>query len=235
MIKLSAGFIMLLKIGLLAGIVAVYLLIPGIREFMLTGISFIKERNFYDLKEFVLTFGVWAPVCSILLMTLQSLIPFVPGLVITVANAWIFGWQYGAVYSWTGALCGALLDFGIARWYGRPVVRHIVSSRYLELVDGYLHKNGVVAILLTRVIPVLPFKVVSFGAGLTAIPVRLFIFTTAAGQTPGIILYSILGQNLMHGTYAILLVTCLLMVIAGFLYYYRDGLEKYFCHLYYDR
>jgi uncharacterized membrane protein YdjX (TVP38/TMEM64 family) len=218
----------LLKIGVLILIIAAYFFIPGIKEFILTGTGSLKNRQFHELKEFVLSYGVWAPVTSIALMATQSLVPFVPGLLITVTNAWIFGWQYGAIYSWLGALIGAVLDFGVARWYGRPLVEKIVNHRYLQAMDEHLHQHGILAVLITRIIPVLPFKVISYGAGLTIIPIRQFIIATGIGQTPGIILYSILGQNLLHSLQATLIVTALLIVAAMLVYYYRMDIERYF-------
>lgn len=220
----------IMKIGAMLVLAAAFFFLPGVREFMLTGISFLQQCNFHELRGFILDYGAWAPLTSIALMSLQSLVPFVPGLVITVANAWIFGWHYGAVYSWIGALIGALLDFCIARWYGRPLVERMMKKTYLRLVDSYLQKHGVVAILISRIIPVIPFKMISFGAGLTVIPVRQFVIATATGQIPGIVLYSILGQNLLNNAYAMLVATGLLLGVAALVYYYRVRLENYFMH-----
>ncbi|MEG6585976.1 TVP38/TMEM64 family protein [Dendrosporobacter sp. 1207_IL3150] len=219
---------LLLKIGVLVLIIAAYMFLPGIEEFVVTGIGFLKSRDFYGLRLFVLSYGIWAPVTSIVLMAIQSLVPFVPGVVITIANAWIFGWQYGAIYSWIGALIGAVLDFGIARWYGRPVVENIINNKYLQIVDKYLTRHGILAVLITRIIPILPFKVISYSAGLTLIPSRQFIIATGIGQMPGIILYSIIGQNLNHSLDTALLITILLIFVAILVYHNRVSIERYF-------
>lgn len=217
-----------LKLCVLALVIAAYYFIPGIQDFIRVGTKSLKNHEFNELKAFVLSYGVLAPVTSIILMAMQSLVPFVPGLVITVTNAWVFGWQYGALYSWIGALIGAVLDFGIARWYGRPLIERIIALRHLQAVDEHLQKHGILAVLMTRIIPVIPFKIISYGAGLTVIPVRQFVIATGIGQTPGIILYSILGQNLIHSFYSTILVTMLLVGAAILVYYYRVGIEKYF-------
>lgn len=217
-----------IKIGVLILSAAAYLFMPGVRELALTGLKSLKQCDFQAFRAFILGYGALAPLTSIALMALQSLVPFVPGLVITVANAWIFGWHYGAVYSWIGALLGALLDFYIARWYGRPLVERIVKKAYLRLVDNYLQRHGVLAVLISRVIPVVPFKIISFGAGLTIIPVRQYCAATAIGQTPGIVLYSVLGQDLIHNVYTLIIATCLLSGAAGLVYYCRARIEKCF-------
>lgn len=216
-----------LRIGVLGLIIASYYLCPGIADFVSTGITYLKLRDFEGLRQFILAYGIWAPLTSIALMTIQSMIPLVPGLAITITNAWIFGWEYGALYSWIGALCGAILDFGIARWYGRPVVERFIEIRYLDTTDKFFKKHGVLSVFITRLTPVIPFKVVSYGAGLTAMPLGEFIIATGLGQTPAIILYSILGQNLTKSIQVTIAVSSLLLIAAIAAYHYRDIIEKH--------
>lgn len=215
-----------LKIIVLAFAITAYYLLPGLQEFVSTGIGYLRVRNFEGLREFILSYGIWAPIISIALMTIQSAVPLVPGIAITITNAWIFGWHYGALYSWAGALLGATLDFGIARWYGRPVVERFVNPKYLCLTDKFFHRHGILAVFITRITPIIPFKVISYGAGLTALTLAEFMAATGIGQTPAIVLYSILGQNLTKSIKATIAVTSLLIVAGAVLYYYREAIER---------
>lgn len=210
----------------LAGAVAAYFFVPGVQEFVATGVGFLHHRDFDGLRVFILSYGLWAPVTSIALMTVQSMVPLVPGLAITITNAWIFGWEYGALYSWLGALAGAALDFGIARWYGRPVVEKFVRPKYLDLTDQFFKRHGVLAVFVTRLTPVIPFKVISYGAGLTAISFRQYVMATGIGQTPAIALYSYLGQHLSRGIRWAILITTLLILASVLVYYYRNEIER---------
>lgn len=210
----------------LAAAVAVYFCVPGVGEFVSTGVGYLHNRDFEGLRTFILSYGVWAPLTSIALMTVQSMVPLVPGLAITITNAWVFGWEYGAVYSWIGALAGAALDFGIARWYGRPVVERFVNPRYLNLTDQFFRRHGVLAVFITRLTPVIPFKVISYGAGLTAITFQQYVVATGVGQTPAIMLYSFLGQHLTSSIRWAILVTTLLILVTLLVYYYRNEIER---------
>jgi len=218
----------IVKLGVLALALAAYFYLPGIQEFITSGLSYLRLRNFEGLRQFILSYGVWAPMTSILLMAVQSMVPLVPGIAITITNAWIFGWELGALYSWIGALLGATLDFAIARWYGRPVVERFISGEMLDKTDGFFKRNGVLAVFITRLTPIVPFKVVSYGAGLTKMSPLRFIIATGIGQTPAIVLYSFLGQNLTRSLRATIAVTSLLMALGFTAYYFRDTLEKYF-------
>ena len=217
-----------IKVGVLLGAVAAYYCLPGVQNFILTGIGYLQSHDFQGLRQFILAYGLWAPLVSIILMTLQSMVPLVPGLAITVTNAWIFGWEYGALYSWIGALLGAGLDFGIARWYGRPVVEKVVSSRYLDITDRFFRRHGVIAVFISRLTPIIPFKVISYGAGLTAIPVGKYLVATAIGQAPAIVIYSLLTQSLYHSLFSAALATFLLAVVGVGVYYFRGHIRSYF-------
>ncbi|EGO63230.1 TVP38/TMEM64 family protein [Acetonema longum] len=217
-----------LKLGLLLLAITACYYVPCINEFITTGTAFLHQKDFSGLKQFILSYGVWAPVTSIALMTLQSLVPLVPGLIITIANAWIFGWQYGSLYSWIGALIGAFLDFGLARWYGRPLVECTVSRRHLDMVDQFFKKYGILAVFITRLIPIIPFKVVSYGVGLTAISWCQYLIATGIGQTPAIVLYSVLSQDLARNYRLAAVVTVLLLAVGWGAYYGRERLAQIF-------
>jgi uncharacterized membrane protein YdjX (TVP38/TMEM64 family) len=216
------------RIGVVIVAIVAYLYLPGIPQFLEDGITYLWYRDFEGLRQFILAYGLWAPVCSILLMTLQSLVPFVPGLAITITNAWIFGWQYGAIYSWMGALMGASLDFGIARWYGRPVVEKFVDVKCLKIMNTFLQRHGILSVFITRLTPIIPFKVVSYGVGLSTLSFAQFVIATAIGQAPAILLYSIIGQNITHSAHATIMIASVLIIIAAIVHYYRDDLERRF-------
>jgi uncharacterized membrane protein YdjX (TVP38/TMEM64 family) len=101
----------------------------------------------------------------------------------------------------------------------------------LDIFDAFFFRHGIIAVFITRLTPIVPFKVVSYGAGLTTIPLCQFVFATGVGQTPAIILYSILGQNLVKNLFATVIITILLVVAGLAAYRYRETLENlFFCN-----
>ena len=132
------------------------------------------------------------------------------------------------MYSWIGALLGAVLDFWVARWYGRLVIEWFVNIKYINMTDLFLKKYGLLAVFFTRLTPVIPFKVVSYGAGLTNMSLWRFVIATAIGQTPATILYSILGQHITHNMRITIAVTLLLISICAVTYYYRQEIKHRF-------
>ena len=120
------------------------------------------------------------------------------------------------------------MDFGIARWYGRPLVERIVKPRYLLIIDRFFQRNGVLAVFITRLTPVIPFKAVSYGSGLTSISIWYYLLATGIGQTPAIVLYSVLGQQLARNVYKMVAITTLMALAGLLLFFYWEKIERFF-------
>ena len=195
-----------------------YYFIPAFQSFTAESFRYLREYNFHGLKDYLLSYGKLAPIVSVLLMILQSVVPFVPGVLMTITNAWLFGWIMGSMYSGIGALLGAVLDFYIARWYGKSCFEYMAGERYVRKLDYYVQKHGAMAVFVTRLMPIIPFKVISYSAGLSKMNVRLFIMVTFLGQMPAIILYSILGENIFNHIYLVGIITIFFCVVVVILF-----------------
>ena len=52
-----------------------------------------------------------------------------------MANGMLYGALWGTVITWSGAMLGAWLAFGLARWLGRPFVLAMVPERHHRALD----------------------------------------------------------------------------------------------------
>ena len=152
-----------------------------------------------SLKEYILSFGVWAPIISFILMILQSIAAPLPAFLITFANAALFGWVKGAILSWSSAMVGAAVCFFIAKYLGRDVVEKLTSKFAIESVDSFFDKYGKHTILIARLLPFISFDLVSYAAGLTSMSFISFFVATGIGQLPATIVYSYVGGMLTGG------------------------------------
>ncbi len=186
----------LLKIGILAVFSLSYLFMKPLHNAINQAFFMLRMVNVDAIKGYILSFGIWAPIISFLLMVFQSVIAPLPAFVITFANAGLFGWWKGAVLSWSSAMVGAVLCFYIARFYGRSVVEKLTSKYALESVDVFFDKYGKYAILVARLLPFVSFDIVSYAAGLTSMSFWSFFWATGLGQLPATIVYSYVGGML---------------------------------------
>jgi uncharacterized membrane protein YdjX (TVP38/TMEM64 family) len=124
----------------------------------------------------------------------------VPGTMISVAGALLFGPYEGTLHTWIGACLGAGLAFLVARWLGRPFVVKLFNSR-LNAFDAYVEGRGFWGVLVLRLLPIFPFNLINYGTGLTSVRYRDFLFATMIGIVPGTFVYQYLfasvGQRIL--------------------------------------
>lgn len=185
------------KIGLLAIPVLLFFLVPMFQDVIQNAAKVLSRVDVDVAREYILSFGIWAPVVSFFLMVFQSLAAPLPAFVITFANAGLFGWIKGAALSWSSAMAGAILCFAIARLYGRTVVEKFTTRRALKEVDIFFEKYGKWAVLIARLLPFVSFDMVSYAAGLTAMGWWEFFWATGLGQLPATLVYSYVGDMLV--------------------------------------
>lgn len=176
-----------------------YIAAPELRRvlddglYLMTDVSNV-ESAVKQLRDYLLGFGVWAPVVSALLMVIQAVIAPIPAFMITFTNGLLFGWMWGAALSWSSAMAGAALCFWLTRVLARPVVEKLAGgNRGLEIFDVFSQRYGMHSILIARLLPFVPFDPISYGAGLTKMRFWPFFVATAIGQLPATLLYSWLG------------------------------------------
>lgn len=146
-------------------------------------------------REYIASYGVLAPIVSAILMIFQSVIAPLPAFLITFANGLLFGVWWGAALSWSSAMLGAALCFFIARVLGRPVIVKLLSETAVNTSDQFFQRYGKHAVLIARLVPVISFDVISYGAGLTDMRFLGFAVATGIGQLPATLLYSYLGDR----------------------------------------
>ena len=183
-------------LALTALLALLYWLWPSFRAGVRHALEVISKANIEAFRQYLVSFGIWAPIVSALVMVLQAVLFPLPAFIVTITNGLLFGAFWGTLLSWSSAMVGAAICYAIARVLGRPAVERLVSKRALAAADRFFQRYGSHSVLIARLIPVVSFDVVSYIAGTTSISFTSFLVATGIGQLPATILYSILGQKL---------------------------------------
>ncbi len=194
--KLSGNTLKFLIVGI--AILCLVLFFRQIQEFLLELITAFKSIE--TAREYIASYGLFAPFISATLMIFQSVIAPLPAFLITIANGALFGFWWGMSLSWGSAMLGAALCFYISRFLGAKHVARIVSQPVVHKTDQFIQKYGNYAILIARLIPYIPFDVVSYAAGLTRIRFIGFWLATGIGQLPATAVYTYLGNRISTHT-----------------------------------
>jgi len=128
-----------------------------------------------------------------------ALVPltFFPDSILAIASGLVFGFYKGYIYTTIGALIGGSLAFFIARYLGYDLVKKI-SNEKLSNLDKLINENGFYIIFLLRLIPLFPFDVISYGAGLTNVKYKHFLLATLFGTIPGIAVFTNIGAQALN-------------------------------------
>lgn len=131
-----------------------------------------------------------------LLMTIESsFIPFPSEVVVppaaylacTTGDMSVTGVTFMATL---GAICGALINYYLAMWIGRPIVYAFASSRFghaclvtpekVKKAEDYFDAHGAVSTFVGRLIPAVR-QLISIPAGLARMNVWVFVLFTGLG------------------------------------------------------
>lgn len=194
MFKNKRSFI--IKFSIILACILTYFLIQPVNAAINKAFYILKMMDIEAIKEYLLSFGIWAPVVSFLLMVFQSVIAPLPAFLITFANAGLFGWIKGALLSWSSAMAGATLCFFIAKFLGRNTVEKLTSKSAIKKTDVFFDKYGKYTVLIARLLPFISFDIISYAAGLTSMGFWSFFIATGIGQLPATLVYSYIGGML---------------------------------------
>jgi uncharacterized membrane protein YdjX (TVP38/TMEM64 family) len=115
--------------------------------------------------------------------TLILLAP-VPRTAVTVLVGVVAGFWPGFLVASAASFLAAAAAFGLSRGLGRAAVTRLAGHRLARL-DNLLGDRGFVAVLVARLLPVVPFAVCSYGAGLVGVRLRPYLLATAVALPAG--------------------------------------------------
>jgi uncharacterized membrane protein YdjX (TVP38/TMEM64 family) len=107
----------------------------------------------------------------------------------------LFGTAVGTPLALAGVTAAGLTQMFVARRLAAGHHGALLPQR-TRGVERFLTENGAVAVMESRIVPVLPFGIVNFSAGLTTMPYRDLALGTIVGAAPKAFAYVALGGNL---------------------------------------
>lgn len=138
--------------------------------------------------------GVWfAPLVIATIYVLGGFLMF-PVTVLIVATGLAFGAAYGFAYALLGAELSALASYAVGHYLGHDAIKRL-SDRWVARASRFLGRQGLLAIITLRIVPVAPFTVVNLVAGASHISVRDFALGTLLGMVPGTLVLVILSDQ----------------------------------------
>jgi uncharacterized membrane protein YdjX (TVP38/TMEM64 family) len=143
--------------------------------------------------------GIFAVLGSLIISTVIAITGVLPSIFVTGANIILFGIYYGILLSWLGEVIGAAVSFHLYR-FGIKKRTDQAAEKY-ELLKKIRNSKGARAGLLifqARLIPFIPSGIVTFVGAISSLDIRTFLFATAFGKLPSIMLETLISYDLIN-------------------------------------
>ena len=158
------------------------------------GIALLSGIDRSQLQLWLQQMGIWAPVLYILIYSIAT-ICILPSTPLNLTGGAIFGSVWGTVWTSIAAILAAVLAFGFSRTIGRSFVAQKLAGKW-ESIDREMQQGGFFYMFAIRLLPLIPYGIVNFAAGLTSIKFRDYLLGTLLGTVPGILPFVMMGAGL---------------------------------------
>ena len=165
-----------------------------------------------EARDFADELGPLAAVLYVPLFVVANFI--VPWVILAGAAGLLFGTAAGTPLALAGLTAAALAQMAIARWLAAGHHGRLLPER-ARRVENFLTENGAVAVMESRIVPVLPYGLVNYSAGLTRLTYRDMALGTLIGAAPKVFAYTALGGNLDDLTSPEAITAFVLLVLLG--------------------
>lgn len=163
-------------IALLAGLV---LAIPDLRDAFSAAIQGDHEQ----VREEIDSLGAAGPLLILALALIHTVV-FYPAEIVDAAAGYAYGFGPALALTMIGWILSGLLCHAIGSSVARPLLDRWLGEERFERIEAMIERGGATLLISLRLIPILPFSIVSYAAGAARVPLWRFVWTTAVGYLP---------------------------------------------------
>jgi len=175
-----------------------------------------------QMRDWATAMGAWFPIAFLGAHVVATVLPF-PRTAFTLAAGLLFGPALGIAIAVTASTLSALIALLGVRALGWQL-NSVQTRPGIAELDTRLKARGWPAVLSLRLIPAVPFSVLNYAAGASAVRVVPYLLATMVGLLPGTSAVVILGDALTGNISPLLALVSLCTAtlgIAGLVYEMR--------------
>lgn len=154
-----------------------------------------------ELREAILSTGIFAPSIFIGLQILQVVFAPIPGEATGVLGGYLFGAIPAFIYSSIGLTIGSWLAFVIGRLLSDLVRRRLEHTALYKRFNHLVSKGDFAIPFVLFLLPGFPKDSLAYLLGMSHMPLPVFLFITFVGRMPGTLLLSFQGAEIYQGNY----------------------------------
>lgn len=164
-------------------------------------------------------FNINSPYAAVISFFIMAALAFVPAVPIPMLAGLVgtsFPFWQALIINVGGTVVGCigmflLCRYVLRRWSRKQMLRYKMSTGFLALLDD----NPFLAVLIARLIPIMPSAIVNAIAGITTMPLLVFSAATFFGKLPTMLTFTVAGGQLADSAISsIVLVSVYVLILA---------------------
>jgi len=173
-------------------LVAVAVTLAGLALMAAMVLAIPELRNAFDaavrgdtaeVRSEVKSLGAVGPLLLFALALIHAVV-FYPAEIVDAAAGFVYGFFPALALMMLGWLASGLFCFAVGRSVARPLLDRWFGSERFERTEAAIERGGATLLLAVRLIPIIPFSLVSYAAGAARVPLWRFIWTTSVAYLP---------------------------------------------------
>jgi uncharacterized membrane protein YdjX (TVP38/TMEM64 family) len=140
--------------------------------------------------------GAWGPITAIAIGALL-LAALVPRTAISIASGALFGPLGGGAVGLAAAMLAAGTTYAAGRLLGRDAIAAPTGDR-LGRMDHWLARQGLLGVVVVRMLPIAPYGLVGYAYGTTSVRLRNYVTGSLIGATPSAFSYAAVGAAVVR-------------------------------------
>lgn len=167
-------------------LIVVFIIATGLAVYLLGGIEPTQ------LQAWLKSAGNWAPIMYIGLYVVATIL-ILPSTALNLTGGAIFGPWLGTAWTSVAAIIAAIVAFAFTRTVGRETVAKRLAGRW-QAMDAEVRRGGLFYMFAIRLVPIMPYGLVNFAAGLTSVSFKDYVLGTSLGTVPSVLPFVLLGS-----------------------------------------
>lgn len=150
------------------------------------------------------------------LLAVLSCVPFLPTPLVVGLLATQFDWYVAFTVSLAGNIVGSLVMFLFMRKLLRQyAAKQLAKYTYGKQFELFMQQHGFLAVLIGRIIPIMPSAALNTIASVTGISFTAFCVATCIGKMPNLLVYSLAGSELQNSPMLTTAFVLLYVIVLG--------------------
>jgi len=140
------------------------------------------------------SYGSWG---LLVVMIIQTIIAPIPSEALLMFSGMIgIDLLKIVLFGGSGLIIGSIIAFYISRLGGKPIIAKLIGEKWIGRVDRWVERNGAKAIFFTRLIPIIPFDLISYMSGITKLEFKYYLLATVLGAFPRSFVLAVIGVSM---------------------------------------